>query len=232
MLSFSFLFSHIKWGLCLIFFFFPFLFLLFSEYIQYDWLLTVWPCSPLSLDSICILLHTTETTDYEKVCFPKPSSLFFFFKPPAISTAQQLCRTHVGLLEANNNLSSFIYWLSLHTDKCHSFTSSSSCLNLCTRSVGLRKGGGGLQTYILHPSPKDDLMGLEAAITVLAGVNKNSMQPLEKTSSFSVLTSFFVCPQYLNTREPTIINLPLWFFFFFLNPVRNIFSSSVVLHHK
>lgn len=51
-------------------------------------------------------------------------------------------------------------------------------------------GSGRLQTYILHSSLKDDLMGLAAAIIVLAGVNKNSMQSLEKKTVFFL--SFFL----------------------------------------
>lgn len=63
--------------------------------------------------------------------------------------------------------------LLMHTDQRHHI-SVCLCLNSGFFVSRLRGVGGGW-TYILHPSLRDDLMGHAAAITVLAGVNRNSM---------------------------------------------------------
>lgn len=103
-----------------------------------------------------------------KLCSPRPSS------PVTITTQPSPAHNNLGgsMRLLLDSLVRHLMTDLLHrcADKCPSSPLSSS-LSQCFLCVGLRR----LQTYILHPSLKDDLMGLTAAITILAGVNRNSM---------------------------------------------------------
>lgn len=107
-------------------------------------------------------------TDYKNLrCPPALLSLIITTQP----SPAQLGWIHVDSLVADRDLSSpFNGRFCAQINATHPLPVL-LCLCLCSLCVGF----GGLQTYILHTSLKDDLMGLAAAITILAGVNRNSM---------------------------------------------------------
>lgn len=85
---------------------------------HWAWLLTGWPCTPLCLDSLSILWHTTETTNrlWKTCAAPRPSSQSS--SPP--NTQQDwvdlLYVVSAGFTGFNEDLSRFgaVQWQMLH----------------------------------------------------------------------------------------------------------------------
>ena len=142
--------------------------------LHWAWLLTGWPCAPLRPDS---LLYGPQQKP--RIDPPPPPPPLSYQHHPAVSSSADLCgldslastRIYPGSESSQRHIAHIIVQINaVHPPSV--FLSISVCSFLC---VCVCVGLWGLQTYILHPSLEDDLMGRAAAITILAGVNRNSM---------------------------------------------------------
>lgn len=139
-------------------------------------LLTGWPRTPLCFTVSQFCGSQQQTTNWRwKTVLPRALNSVIIHTQPANNNQREFMWLLLLLLDQTRVYagSQSIWTDSAHhcANKCQSFTLRSPLY----RAVFLLHGSGGLQTYILDPSLKDDLMGLTAAITILAGVNRNNM---------------------------------------------------------